>query len=325
MKSVSHEFEVIGRAPPVALEPAPVVPAEAREDLLVIKSGGLFLCARPDGEVHPARITGEGLYANDTRHLSELSVTLGGLPTVLLSSSDEAGCEALVHGTNPTIRADGRVVAPQETINLRRSLLLDRSLYCTFDVQSFNDGRISAALEVAFAADFADVFEVRGAAFGDHRGLMLRGKRAGATVRLAYMGRDDELRETLIRFSPAPSRLELDDARGVASWELDLLPGLTRSVLVSVEPRMEGSLKSAGVAQRELPKLPIGSGASGRAAAQGSSPTTRCGTGSSQRPLETFSFWGCRQLTGWFRRPGSRGTWRCSGGTRCSLPRSRSS
>jgi hypothetical protein len=39
-------------APPLReLEGAPDVPAEARGELLALKSGAVFVCARPDGDV----------------------------------------------------------------------------------------------------------------------------------------------------------------------------------------------------------------------------------------------------------------------------------
>ena len=66
-------------------ESAPDVLAEARQDLLALKSGAVFVCARPSGDIHPARASGEGLYAQDTRHLSELRLTIGGLAPGLLS------------------------------------------------------------------------------------------------------------------------------------------------------------------------------------------------------------------------------------------------
>ena len=58
-------------AAPSSREPegAPSVPAEAREDLLALKSGAVFVCARRDGDIRPGRASGEGLYADDTRHL----------------------------------------------------------------------------------------------------------------------------------------------------------------------------------------------------------------------------------------------------------------
>jgi hypothetical protein len=45
------------------LEAAPVVPAEASEELLALKAGAMFVCARPDGDIRGARASGEGFYA----------------------------------------------------------------------------------------------------------------------------------------------------------------------------------------------------------------------------------------------------------------------
>jgi hypothetical protein len=76
------------------LEGAPLVSAEAREELLALKSGATFVCTRPDGDIRAGRASGEGLYARDTRHLSELRLAVGGLPPVLLSSSMQSGHHA---------------------------------------------------------------------------------------------------------------------------------------------------------------------------------------------------------------------------------------
>jgi hypothetical protein len=40
--------------PLLDLEGAPDVPAEARAELLALKSGAVFVCARPDGDIRPA-------------------------------------------------------------------------------------------------------------------------------------------------------------------------------------------------------------------------------------------------------------------------------
>ena len=120
-----------GRAgrPAGELEPAPYVRAEAREELLALKSGAVFVCARPDGDTCATEVSGEGLYARDTRHLSQLRVTVGDLALVLLSSTMESGHYAVVNATHPTLRSgDGAVVA-QETLNVRRTVLVDDRLY----------------------------------------------------------------------------------------------------------------------------------------------------------------------------------------------------
>src|SRR5450755_4892927 len=106
------------------LEGAPDVPAEAREDLLALKSGAVFVCARPDGDIRPARASGEGLYSQDTRHLSELRLTVGGSRPVLLSSVMESGHHAVINATNPVLRSGVGGPVPQETLNVRRTLLI---------------------------------------------------------------------------------------------------------------------------------------------------------------------------------------------------------
>jgi hypothetical protein len=42
------------------LEAAPLVPAEAREELLALKAGAMFVCARPDGDILAARASARG-------------------------------------------------------------------------------------------------------------------------------------------------------------------------------------------------------------------------------------------------------------------------
>jgi glycogen debranching enzyme len=65
----------------------------------------MFVCARPDGDILASRASGEGLYARDTRHLSELRLTIGGLSPVLLSSTMQSGHYAVINATNPTLRS----------------------------------------------------------------------------------------------------------------------------------------------------------------------------------------------------------------------------
>src|SRR5579884_3667127 len=90
-------FEVAGQAGPVGLMGAPPVPAEARAELLVIKAGETFMCARPGGEIRPGAVSGEGFYAHDTRYLSELQVGFGDARPVLLSHSIETGFRSEEH------------------------------------------------------------------------------------------------------------------------------------------------------------------------------------------------------------------------------------
>ncbi|HEU4658272.1 MAG TPA: glycogen debranching N-terminal domain-containing protein [Capillimicrobium sp.] len=217
------------------VEGAPSVPAEAREDLLALKSGATFLCARRDGDVVPGAVSGEGLYTRDTRHLSELRLTLGGALPVLLSSTMESGHEAVVHATNPELVDRAGAPIPQDTLAVRRRMLVADALHYAVAVRAFGPRPVATTASVTFGADFADVFEVR--RFGRRTGGRLLApapERDG--VRLAYVAADGERRETLVELSPPPVSVTPSDGGVVASWDVELAPGEELGLLVTVTP-----------------------------------------------------------------------------------------
>jgi glycogen debranching enzyme len=220
---------------PRDLEGAPYVRAEAQEEFLALKSGAVFLCARPDGDIRAARVSGEGLYARDTRHLSELRLTVGGVAPVLLSSTMESGHHAIVNATNPTLRDGCGPEVAQETLNVRRTVLVDDRLYYEVRVRNFGRRAIATTVAVVLAADFADVFEVRGVARRT-RGRVLHPERAADQVRLAYSGEDGELRETIIELRPSPELITLDDRAAHVSWEVALEPREATTLRIIVDP-----------------------------------------------------------------------------------------
>ena len=138
------------------IEGAPSVPAEAREDLLALKSAAQFVCTRSDGSIRPARASGEGYYAQDTRHLSELRLLIGGLPPVPLSSVMESGHHAVINATNPVLARD-RASVPQDTLNIRRTVLIADRLYYRVRVRNFHTQPIVTAAEMSLAAGVSDV------------------------------------------------------------------------------------------------------------------------------------------------------------------------
>ena len=236
-----ERFDVVGRAPAIRMAAGPVTPAEAREELLVVKEGGLFLCARPDGDIHHARVTGEGLYAHDTRFLSELRLLLAGTAPVALSFDDEAAHLAVIDATNATLTGDDRMVVPQQNINVRRTLLIDERLYHLVSLRSYHPAPVATTVEVVAAADFADMFEVRGFPRRAARGHLLAPKRTSGGVVLAYVGEDELFRETLLGFDPEPDAVELGAGTVTARWRVNLAPGEERPLLVTAEPSVGGS------------------------------------------------------------------------------------
>ncbi|HEX2707610.1 MAG TPA: glycogen debranching N-terminal domain-containing protein [Solirubrobacterales bacterium] len=235
-----ERFEVLGRAAPIRRGRAPAIRTEAREELLVIKDAGIFLCARPDGDIHPARVTGEGLYSNDTRYLSELRVQLGGRPPVLLSYEAETGYQAVVNATNSRQTLDHGSHVPQQTLGVGRVLALGGRLYHQLELCNFAGHSVSTTLEIWLAADFADVFEVRGVDRRAARGHALAPKSTPRGLLFAYVGEDEQFRETVVEFDPKPEVVAFEGQRAHVSWPVTLEPAKTRSVLLTAEPSLGG-------------------------------------------------------------------------------------
>ena len=242
-------------APPVRdLESAPDVPAEAREELLALKSGAVFVCARPDGDIRPARASGEGLYAQDTRHLSELRLTVGGVRPVLLSSVMESGHHAVINATNPGLRAGHDVMVPQETLNVRRTVLIADRLFYRVRVRSFRPEAVATTVEVSLAADFTDVFEVRGV---ERRtsGRLLPPTRDGDCLRFSYVAGDGQRRETLVELEPSPADVRIEGGRVHVAWEVELGTGEAFSLLITVLPALDGRRHAGPTPERTAARL----------------------------------------------------------------------
>jgi glycogen debranching enzyme len=235
-----EQFEVLGRAGPVEPKGAPAIRAEAREELLVIKDGDLFLCARTDGDVAAGQVSGEGLYAYDTRYLSEIRFEVGGVPPVALSYA-AVDDHAFVDSTNAALLRGVLVPVPQQSLSISRELMIASGrLYYRVRVLNFLRVAVTTRFSLTLAADFADIFEVRGGARREARGHSLASKRIARGVVLAYVGEDDLFREAVIEFDPQPSSVELGAERAQAHWEVTLHPGVPVTVLMTAEPSMAG-------------------------------------------------------------------------------------
>ncbi len=179
----------------------------------------------------------EGLYHCDTRFLSGFELVLNDTRPMLLSSILRDDNVMLTCDlTNPDIYRRGELVLPRDEIHIGCSKFLwggvcfQRILLRNFGSQS---RRLS--LEILLAADFADIFEVRGSR------REKRGEEHDPTVEaealcFKYTGLDGLLRVTRVRFDPAPQRLEC----GRAFFEMDLAP--KRRMILFIEIRCDDGL-----------------------------------------------------------------------------------
>lgn len=162
----------------------------------VLKSGGTFGLFDAHGNLSSDEHAAEGLYDEDTRFLCRLVLTLADAPPLLLGSTVVIGTATLsVDLTNPDLFRDGGAPAvPRESLHLRRDKTLEPGV-CreVLRVRNFGDRPVALPLALGFAADFSDIFEIRGTR-RQQPGRRLPDEVEGNVVRLSYRGRDDILR-----------------------------------------------------------------------------------------------------------------------------------
>jgi glycogen debranching enzyme len=214
--------------------------ASSLQDLrpLILKHGDSFAVFDRNGDAWPGGGTAQGLYHCDTRHLSRLIVTLDGARPILLSSTlRDDNATMTCDLTNPALfDAAGQIRLEHDLLHLRRSRFLwDTGCFERLNVRNFDDKPRRVELGISFAADFADLFEVRGA-HRARRGDFHPPKVGGSQTTLSYTGLDQRRRSTTIRFDPAPTRLSAD----AAVFVLDLAPRESRSLFVEIDCRKQG-------------------------------------------------------------------------------------
>jgi glycogen debranching enzyme len=204
---------------------------------LVLKHGDGFGVFDDHGDVRPAPGGAQGVYYQDTRHLSGFILTLDGQVPLLLSSSLRDDNATLTCDlSNPDLYdKEGKLEFAHDLIHLRRSRFLWKSgCFERINIRNFDDRRRRMEVAVEFEADFADLFEVRGF-HRERRGRLHEPKVEGVAVVLSYTGLDKRLRSTSLRFDPAPTALHGHRA----AYAIGLEPGQTTSIFIEIDYRSD--------------------------------------------------------------------------------------
>ena len=177
-----------------------------------LKHNDTFVVLDSHGDIGAAFGEPDGLFNNDTRFLSRLELRLNGQPTLLLGSrvrDDNSVVTADL--TNPDIFGDGKIVLRKDTVHIARTAFVwNDTLYTRFCVRNFGDSTVELSLDLMFASDFADIFEVRGMQ-RPRRGTSGRTLLSAGSARLSYLTLDGVSLRTSVTFEPRPDKL--DDAR----------------------------------------------------------------------------------------------------------------
>lgn len=219
-------------------------------DGLTLKHNDLFLFCAEDGDLNGDRGEGHGLYHRDTRHLAAYRITAGGRPLRSVSAGHRTVWLLEMEQTNGPDSTTGAEVS--RTLHVERERLVERDLQERLRLTNTGPGPLTTTLEISAAADFADIFQVRGARPA-RRGQVHRPRRDGQqdrqqdartrTVEFSYSGLDGVERRTRMEVrlgTPGPTWLgnpevsaSTEMAQALVVLTVTLEPGATACLDVS--------------------------------------------------------------------------------------------
>ena len=211
--------------------PATDAPSRARRNL---KHNDTFAVFDSHGDIGASAGGEDGLFDCDTRYLSHLELLINGSrPLLLHSAINDNNLHYHVDLTNPDIYTDGQITLLKDTVHISRTIYLcEGSLRERIGLMNHGAEPVTFRLSLAFAADFADIFEVRGIK-RIRRGQTWSEALPPSGVGLSYRGLDGAMRRTMLHFEPAPTLLQ----ESVASYVVTLAPQEKRAIFVTAASR----------------------------------------------------------------------------------------
>ena len=206
-------------AGPQALEPEESTRTSDPTDLLSLKDGDTFLVADSQGDIDGGA---DGLFDNDTRILSRFRLLVGQKrPSRLSFGLSQDNAVFTFHGANLALPPMGGRATPRGVIHLERRRCLWRGrLMERVRMTNFGLDEVMLPIVFEYAADFRDMFEVRGMR-RKARGTLLEPQFNGRHVTFAYEGLDQKLRQGVIGFSEPPWRMNHRRAEFMFTLEPD--------------------------------------------------------------------------------------------------------
>ena len=211
---------------------------------IVLAGSEMILVSDACGNVpnqHPGS-RGFGLFHRDTRFLSVYELTLNGAPLMPLSSHEGGGDWTFHVLGNPRLDSATGCIAPH-TISIRRDRIIgDGAIHEIIVVTNFGAAPVHLSLALAFAADFTDIFVVRGIAEPAPHTHLPAQIADGRWVMLRSTAADEIQQTTLLAFSLPAARL----TDGTARFDFDLDSGERRELTVEIAPRLGAADAVAG-------------------------------------------------------------------------------
>ncbi len=172
---------------------------------LVLKHDRCFLLSDAYGDVRRDQ-RGLGLYLGDTRVLSRYELRLDGQRPVVLRTSGSASWRGTIQMTNPDLarnpmeNGDAAAVLSRQSLGIVRDRIIADAFEERIRVQNYTLHPERCVLTLTLDADFADIFEVRGAV-RDARGERQPTDITPGLIGFGYTGLDGRFRRTWVRSS----------------------------------------------------------------------------------------------------------------------------
>jgi glycogen debranching enzyme len=278
----------------------------ADERTRVLKHGDTFAVFDHYGDIKPGGLGEQGLYHDGTRFLSCLLLDLDGhRPFFLSSTVRDENDQLSVALTNPDLCGEEQVRLPLGTLHLAwKKFLWRAACYQQLRIKNHGLDPVDISLALHFAADFADIYEVRGLK-RQARGEDLPPEVSSDRVVLGYRGLDGVVRRTHLEFTPAPSHLNT----AAAQLNLSLRPQQEAAFTVAVgcerptEPKKgSDSLNSRGLTPCSAPPAAERQPAAARLLAFNAARTE------AETDLQRYTAWSCHlhtsngQVNAWINR-----------------------
>jgi glycogen debranching enzyme len=224
--SVTQNFYIATESPP------------ADDRTRVLKYGNTFAVFDRYGDIETVGLREEGIFCEGTRFLSQLEFRLAYSRPLLLSSTIKAdNSQFAADLTNVDISRNGEVIIPRGTLHvLRTKFLWQQVCYERFEMVNYGDGPVDIPFSLRFAADFTDIFEVRGVT-RERRGERLEDVLETDAVTLSYRGLDDIVRRVHVFASPRPKRVSNAELQFDASLEPKTQVTFNLTISCDVGPR----------------------------------------------------------------------------------------
>lgn len=213
----------------------------ARNEIAVVE-GNLFLVSNLVGDIEPG--TPQGLYCADTRFLSRFALRLAGQSPLALSADNVEHHAATFYMTNPAVKG-----LPSGSLTIVRDRQICDKVQEELTLLNHTGRALHIRLTLDFAADFADIFEVRGAVVPHPAPVAATVTAEGGLAFTAHYPAFEC--QTLVDFSEPPAISGTQ-----ASFTLALPPHGETSLAISITPLMDGTPAIPARPYRALPVSP---------------------------------------------------------------------